>query len=166
MQIRYPYFTISLILGAILLPPFATRVALGPGAEPYPAILLPGGGSLTPVGAGVFQYREIEVFGADPERGGRFQPINKFAFLAPIDGSYFMSMAQYWFGLNPNHPRFSHLSEKDRQETCRWFSSRLTAFGFAPSPMKIEMNLVTKDVHNGEIRRKERIFHAMYCVVN
>jgi hypothetical protein len=151
---KYPNLLYTALLSAFLLVPFAIR-NVAPALEPYPAVLLPGAGSIK-MTEGKIDLDRISIYGRAAGRDvwTRLSPVQ---FLNPIPPEFFPTLAQRYFGLSRVGPiaqsiRWTGLvitidthkvSEEEVRNAKQWFRARLNGSGCDDNVLRITQEVVT-----------------------
>ena len=169
---KYPNLSLTLLLFCILVPPFALRHRYGNGIEPYPAILLPSGASSINFEKSEISFNKINIFGKDRENQV-WTKIDSENFLAPVPVHYLKAIVNNSFGLNSIEGKTSYfplginiinrkITHSEIEDTKRWLSQKLTAYGYASNEMMVSIEQIVFDVETGKAITSKKTYEEIF----
>jgi hypothetical protein len=165
---RAPTVFVALALGI----PFFVKIATG--AEPYPASILPEGGSYLTMQHGSVTYEITELLAQNSEGG--LDQVDVADLLEPISIQYFTYLTRNGFGLThlddhvldvrgtnwtitlPRH----HPSASEQDEVREWLRGRLSEQGLGSDSLVIRRVEVTAAVDTGRIVKRRTTSEARF----
>jgi hypothetical protein len=151
---KYPNMLYTALLSAFLVVPFAICF-LAPALEPYPAVILPGGGGRIKTTEDQMDFGRISIYGrvAGRDAWTRLSPPK---FLSPIPAEFFPPLVQRNFGLSPVGPiairtrvgvvitiDTRKVGEEEVKNAKQWFRARLNGSGCDDNVLRITQEVVT-----------------------
>jgi|GraSoi_2013_60cm_1033757.scaffolds.fasta_scaffold00851_5 hypothetical protein len=142
------------LLSTVLVVPFAISF-LAPVLEPYPAVLLPPGGTRIKTTEDQMDLGRISIYGkvAGRDAWTRLSPPK---FLSPIAPEFFSPLAQRNFGLSPVGPIANRtrvglvitidprkVPEEEVRNAKQWFRARLKDSGCDDNVLRITQEVLT-----------------------
>lgn len=136
--------------------------------EPFPAVMLPGGGPALRVDKGEATFTALRLAARDG--AGKFQRLVVNEFIEPIPDYYIHSMLRDGFGLSKRlRPLRVHVgpvafrvprrerSKQERESLVDWLKARLRQSGFADDSFVVYRDTLTIDMVSGnELNRRTR----------
>ena len=151
---KYPNIVYTALLSAFLVVPFAISF-LAPVLEPYPAVLLPPGGTRIKTTEDHMDLGRISIYGkiAGRDAWTRLSPPK---FLSPIAPEFFSPLAQRNFGLSPVGPIENRtrvgvvitieprkIPEEEVKNAKQWFRVKLKESGCDDNVLRITQEVLT-----------------------
>jgi len=135
--------------------------------EPFPAVMLPGGGDPLRVRGGVATFTDLSLSGKDQHGKLRRLVVNEF--IDPIPEQYVHAMLSDGFGLSDPRPVPVKLggfqfrvprrtrSKQAHEDLVAWLRARLHEFGLADNVLVVRRDTLKVDMASGkEVSRKTR----------
>lgn len=152
----------TILIGAALVVPYGIYQAFE--SEPYPAMILPGGGYIETFiveDRAVFEARDLVGYGAD----GNAVRLDHVTFLDPIPPSYLGGLVATAFGQDAPASASLHSgrldwgfearlhtpSEADQREARAWLAARLQSLGLDPDRLTVRYDEVHVDYATGAV---------------
>lgn len=149
--------------------PFALKTFI-PAFEPYPAIILPSGASLTNVEDGIIQIESLTMWAESIDSDNEWEAIDIAAFLDPVPVHYVYALATNQFGLNGNNvreirvrlfPDFTlpskTITKQQEKKTREWLKQKLADQNFKTQNLRITISKKAIDTSTNRILSEEEI---------
>jgi len=142
--------------------------------EPFPAVMLPGGGEPVPIKDGVARFESVGLWGRTPE--GEKKRIVVSDFLAPIPDYYVFGVARTGFGYTNPKPRKVELgpfvfrvsqperSREMRREVVVWLQHRLHEAGLAEDSLMVRKDEIEIDMASDRELARKRLSEKRFRI--
>lgn len=149
----------TLVLAVLFVLPLCVRTLIG--VEPWPAMLLPGGGSRIEVKDGYAKFRVLRV--TVESDGAEAQRLDPVRLLEPIPVQYIKGMSKRNFGQDPSETRIRLLYFGNKWTVTRppptleaardardWLAKRVREMGYSGDLLVFRWSMITVDLQTGE----------------